>query len=419
MKKILCILLIFPMLCFTLTGCNDKLREENEIISIVEDELPNCEFVNVKSSIDDNGKEQKEYKFKNDDFEFCLIDYLSEDSFGFDTNAVSTTYLQETLKQNKEKLLKLLDDYNIKIYDKTQESFDNEKLENFKKNEGILLIFDISEYNAYETNFSFLIGKYKDIETIYDFIKDFYNIIEKYIPDKPFSLENFPIDIQISTKKVLNPDKYNKNSVYLLHTNFSVEGLEFDYAEKWSKYEYASAVKDGYIFDSAIDVNKVKPFKLDKLYIDGELYESERYETNFYYNIDDEKYYTIVSFGMQFEYNGGVDDYLQREIIQKYHPKSNYTITDSKDTSEYRIGLNKYKVKWSDHGLDSVSGDRDELLFYKNGKKLDIKNIYYLGNHSAGASYNKYISVDDFAKIMEMKVEKINIEERAVYLSTK
>lgn len=419
MKKILCILLIFPMLCFTLTGCNDKLREENEIISIVEDELPNCEFVNVKSSIDDNGKEQKEYKFKNDDFEFCLIDYLSEDSFGFDTNAVSTTYLQETLKHNKEKLLKLLDDYNIKIYDKTQESFDNEKLENFKKNEGILLIFDISEYNAYETNFSFLIEKYKDIETIYDFIKDFYNIIEKYIPDKPFSLENFPIDIQISTKKVLNPDKYNKNSVYLLHTNFSVEGLEFDYAEKWSKYEYASAVKDGYIFDSAIDVNKVKPFKLDKLYIDGELYESERYETNFYYNIDDEKYYTIVSFGMQFEYNGGVDDYLQREIIQKYHPKSNYTITDSKDTSEYRIGLNKYKVKWSDHGLDSVSGDRDELLFYKNGKKLDIKNIYYLGNHSAGASYNKYISVDDFAKIMEMKVEKINIEERAVYLSTK
>ena len=419
MKKILCILLIFPMLCFTLTGCNDKLREENEIISIVEDELPNCEFVNVKSSIDDNGKEQKEYKFKNDDFEFCLIDYLSEDSFGFDTNAVSTTYLQETLKQNKEKLLKLLDDYNIKIYDKTQESFDNEKLETFKKNEGILLIFDISEYNAYETNFSFLIEKYKDIETIYDFIKDFYNIIEKYIPDKPFSLENFPIDIQISTKKVLNPDKYNKNSVYLLHTNFSVEGLEFDYAEKWSKYEYASAVKDGYIFDSAIDVNKVKPFKLDKLYIDGELYESERYETNFYYNIDDEKYYTIVSFGMQFEYNGGVDDYLQREIIQKYHPKSNYTITDSKDTSEYRIGLNKYKVKWSDHGLDSVSGDRDELLFYKNGKKLDIKNIYYLGNHSAGASYNKYISVDDFAKIMEMKVEKINIEERAVYLSTK
>lgn len=419
MKKFLCILLILPMLCFALTGCNDKLREEDEIISIVEDELPNCKFVNVKSSIDDNGKEQKEYRFKNNDFEFCLIDYLSEDSFGFDTNAVSTTYLQETLKHNKEKLLKLLDDYNIKIYDKTQESFDNEKLETFKKNEGILLIFDISEYNAYETNFSFLIEKYKDIETIYDFIKDFYNIIEKYIPDKPFSLENFPIDIQISTKKVLNPDKYNKNSVYLLHTNFSVEGLEFDYAEKWSKYEYASAVKDGYIFDSAIDVNKVKPFKLDKLYIDGELYESERYETNFYYNIDDEKYYTIVSFGMQFEYNGGVDDYLQREIIQKYHPKSNYTITDSKDTSEYRIGLNKYKVKWSDHGLDSVSGDRDELLFYKNGKKLDIKNIYYLGNHSAGASYNKYISVDDFAKIMEMKVEKINIEERAVYLSTK
>ena len=120
MKKFLCILLILPMLCFALTGCNDKLREEDEIISIVEDELPNCKFVNVKSSIDDNGKEQKEYRFKNNDFEFCLIDYLSEDSFGFDTNAVSTTYLQETLKHNKEKLLKLLDDYNIKIYDKTQ-----------------------------------------------------------------------------------------------------------------------------------------------------------------------------------------------------------------------------------------------------------------------------------------------------------
>ena len=76
MKKILCILLIIPMLCFALTGCNDELREESEIISIVESEIPNCELIDVKSSIDDSGKEQKEYRFKNDDFEFYLIDYL-------------------------------------------------------------------------------------------------------------------------------------------------------------------------------------------------------------------------------------------------------------------------------------------------------------------------------------------------------
>lgn len=416
MKKILCILLIIPILCFALTGCNDELREESEIVSIVESEIPNCELIDVKSSIDDSGKEQKEYRFKNDDFEFYLIDYLSEDSFGFDTNAVSTTYLKEVLKYNKEKISNLLDKYSIKTYDETQEFYDKEKLEAFKKNEGILLIFDASEYNVYKTNFSFFIEKYKDIETVYNFTEDFYNILKKYIPDKPFSLENFPINIQISTKNILNPNNYNKNNVYLLQTNFSIENLKFDYAEKWSKYEYATAVKEGYIFDNAINVDKVKPFKLDKLYINGDLYESERYETNFYYNIDDDKYYTIVCFGMQFEYNGGVDDYLQREIIQKYYPKSNYTITDAKDTSEYRIGLNKYKIKWSDHGLDSIDSDRDEMIFYKNGKKLDVKNIYYLGNRSAGASYNKFVSVDDFAKIMEMEIEKIDIENRAVYL---
>lgn len=73
-------------------------------------------------------------------------------------------------------------------------------------------------------------------------------------------------------------------------------------------------------------------------------------------------------------------------------------------TTSYKIG--------NDHYL--IERQRDSLTFYKNGRKLSIKNYTELSSTNTGATYFFWISVDDFASIMGMSVEKVG--EDGVYL---
>lgn len=126
-----------------------------------------------------------------------------------------------------------------------------------------------------------------------------------------------------------------------------------------------------------------------------------------------EQYYTIVCFGVNIEYNGGVQDYLQREILEYLYPDCNYTIKGNVTT--YDIGWPGVKVKKNRETYD--------LTFKLGLVELDIEDkahdfLDYMGV-SSGATYFRYIPVDDFASLMKLEVENIDTENGAVYLKSR
>ena len=140
------------------------------------------------------------------------------------------------------------------------------------------------------------------------------------------------------------------------------------------------------------------------LYIDGVPYRSERYEVCFLYNIRDGRYYTPVGFGIELDYNGGVEDYLQREIIEYYYPDAGYTISMEDQTSTYKIGSDSYLIERKEDGL----------VFLKNEEEVPLVCEKEVSDTHPGAAYYYWVSVDDFAMLLGMTVERV--DESGVYL---
>lgn len=226
-------------------------------------------------------------------------------------------------------------------------------------------------------------------------LEEIYRLVEDYIPKE--TLDWFPFEIKFWTL-------YGERELIVI--------------EKQGDWDYSYYRQLLYLnFKNAVDMGLVKDVELSEemlasipqkyiraLYINGEPYQSDRYEIRFLYNLEDKRYYALVGFGIDIEYNGGVEDHLQREIIKSYYPDSGYSISMKEQTTSYQIG--------NDHYL--IERQRDSLTFYKNGRKLQIKNYTELSSTNTGATYFFWISVDDFASIMGMSVEKV--EEGGVYL---
>lgn len=428
MKRIRLSVIIFSalFLFLSLTGCA-KLRDEDYIIKSVEILYPNAKFIRVESNTTYDDLDSKTYYFNNGDFEFSFCDYIQEGSGGFDHNAVTCDYYDKLYEFKKDEIDNVLKNSKVPaICEKdnlyTDENNDYE-IEEFEKENPFRCVFRTPTSVSYSDSFhfEFYINDYAQIEMCTEFLTNLYDVVEKYIPTTSEKFcETFYIDFNTSEYYPTPENEYyeERNDIYNQNKKLSKEDFDIDNIKLWTKYRYAVLVKDGKLTDSKIDTNKVKHLFLDNLIIDGKTIESDKYDTEFVYDVKNDKYYTVVSFGMEFEYNGGVKDYLQREIIEEFYNDTNYKINNSKDETTYKIGKNKYKVNWTTKFGESIEDD-DYMIFYKNGKDMKIKNFYNIGNCFTGASYNRYISIDDFAKIMEMEVERIDQNTKTVYLKTK
>ena len=67
---------------------------------------------------------------------------------------------------------------------------------------------------------------------------------------------------------------------------------------------------------------------------------------------------------------------------------------------QYVIGQDEFCIEWSKRDTE-----KGELLFHKNGTLMEIKTYKNVGPISNKASYNRFISVEDFAKLLNMSVE--------------
>ena len=228
-----------------------------------------------------------------------------------------------------------------------------------------------------------------------DAMEEICQLLRDYLPKAQLNWFSFQLSLLTD---------YGENQQYFIYQR---EDWDAAYARQLLYLDFKADVEEGLVSDVGLSqelLDAIPQKYIRSLYINGKPYQSEDYEICFLYNILDETYYTRVGFGVKLNYNGGVEDYLQREIIESYYPEAEYTISPRAQTSTYTIGADQYLVKRRDDGL----------TFFKNDTELQIAAYQELSGTHTGATYYFWVSVDDFATLLGMTVDKV--EEDGVYL---
>lgn len=358
--------LLFMLL--SLTSCG-RLKSNYAIEAGIREILPDAVILNVETGTRSKGHKFKRFTVDNKGIIFIFENYQATDTmFGGTVAFTEVNYAEKLFEYFAQEIEEILKKHHIEMDDRISGS-------------AINLTNRITDMAGLDASASAL--------------EEIYRLVEDYIPKE--TLDWFPFDIKFWTL-------YGERELILI--------------EKQGDWDYSYYRQLLYLnFKNAVDMGLVKDVELSEemlasipqkyiraLYINGEPYQSDSYEIRFLYNLEDKRYYALVGFGIDIEYNGGVEDHLQREIIKSYYPDSGYSISMKEQTTSYQIG--------NDHYL--IERKRDSLTFYKNGRKLSIKNYTELSSTNTGATYFFWISVDDFASIMGMSVEKVG--EDGVYL---
>lgn len=361
-KRIAIFLLL--LFVFSLTGCG-RLQSNHEIKAGIRQALPDMVILDIET-----GKRHNQYKFKE---------------FTIDNKGVVFTYKTEQSKDFFFPVLTIANsdnDYREKLF----EYFAQE-------------IADISEkYQVEIEDTGYITNSISDMEEIESGVKalqELYLLMEDYIPKT--ELDWFPFSLTLwttyGTSHIITIDKQGD--------------FNYDYAVQFLYMNFRADVDMGLVTDVKLSeelLASIPQKYIHTLYINGKPYQSEKYEISFIYNLEDEKYYALAGFGIENEYNGEGEDYLQEEIIESYYPGAEYSISIKDHKSSYKIGNDLY----------SVERKKDGLIFMKNNSILNIQSYREISGERSGATYYYWIRVDDFAEIMGMSVDKV--EESGVYL---
>ena len=361
----------FALLLFVLgllAGCG-RLRSTQEVETGIRQALPDAEILNVKTGMRSEKHKMKSYTIDNKGVVFTYTNYQRTDTlFGGTTASSENDYCQKLFEHFSEEIHRIAEKYQVEI-EIVSGSFAR-------------IVNDVTTV--------------EEIDAGVDAMEEICMLIKDYMPEE--KLNWFPFEIGLMTRygknwQFIMEKQGDWNESYyrkLLYLNFKADAEEGLTDGVSAPQEWLESIPQKYIRN---------------LYINGEPYRSEDYEIRFLYNVEDGKYYTPVGFGVKLDYNGGVEDYLQREIIERYYPDSEYTISEKEKATSYKIGGDHYEVKRQEEGL----------IFLKNGVNLQIANKNEISHTHTGATYYYWISVEDFAALLGMSVEKI--EESGVYLS--
>lgn len=361
-----CVILFF--LLSLLAACG-KLQGTHEVKSEIRQILPEAVVLNVESGRRSNIRyKYKKYTIDNKGIVFTYENYQGQDTmFGITQAFSKNDYCERLFEYFAEDVDRIIEKYQVEIE---------------VHGSGAWIKNDISHMN--------------DIDHGIDAMEEIYALIEDYIPEAKWIWFEFSIRLDTANygkAQLICIDKqgdwdasYYRQLLYMNLKDAAEQGMA-------TKVEMPQELLD------AIPQKYIR-----NLYINGEPYQSDRYEIRFLYNIKDGRYYTPVGFGIELDYNGGVEDYLQKEIIEFYYPEAEYTISTKKQVSTYNIGNDHYHVKRQEDGL----------VFLKNGKELPIVHEREISDTHPGAVYYYWVSVDDFALLLGMSVDKV--DDSGVYL---
>ena len=361
-KWAICLALIL----FSLTGCG-RLQSRFEVESLIRKALPDGVILKVETGMRSKNYKFKKYFIENKGVLFTYENYQGGNFFFAGTSTYSENdYCKKLFEYFEQEIGEITEKYQIKAE---------------ASGSAITLYNEAADMEG--------VGRGAKA------LQEIYLLLEDYIPQA--ELYWFPFSIKLWTD-------YGERQLISIHKQGD---WDYDYYRQLLYLNFKSDVDLGRVSSVKLSqewLDSIPQKYIQSLYINGEAYQSETYETQFIYNLEDGKYYARVGFGIEIDYNGGVEDYLQREIIEAYYPDAGYSISMKEHTSTYQIGQDRYLIKRL----------KDDLVFFKNGRELPVKSFLEVSGTHTGAAYYFWISVDDFASILGMSLEKV--DENGVYL---
>lgn len=354
------------MIC-SVTGCG-RLKSDLTVATGIRQALPDAVFLDKETGARSGDYEFKRFTVENRGVIFTYENYQGADTFFGGKVAFSgNDYCEKLFEYFSEEIEEITDQYQV----------------------------ELNEVHGSHMEIRNRISHMEDIDSGVKAMQEIYLLLEDYIPQTELSW--FPFELALCTD-------YGK-----VQHIFIVKQGDWDesYARQLLYLNFKADVDTGMVTDVELSeelLDTIPQKYIRALYINGKPYCSDDYEICFLYNLKDGKYYTRAGFGIELEYNGGVEDHLQREIIEACYPDSGYTISMDDQTSAWQIGDDHYLVKRQEDGL----------IFSKNDCELQIEYDSEISGTNTGATYYYWISVDDFAMLMGMTVEKV--EENGVYL---
>lgn len=384
MKKFLTLTILLVLFC--LTGCAE-LQEEETMIQNISECIPNAEYIKVEK--DDGGEESNGgniYYFKGKDFDFVVEDFIYSNPGGLPYNDQETDYYQKLLELKNDEINAIKEKYNFEIV--------------------------IQDEWMSGLEIECIVNSFGDIKDSFGFCTDVYNLLKEHLPKE--TTELFPCECELNIRI---EDVENEYGLYLNNMNLNFVQNQYKIKKEYVAFTeeyYVEKVRKGEITDFSVGskhLEKYKPLTLNSIYINGNEFISERYEPEIIFNIMDGEYYLTIGYGIELEYNGGVEDFINREIIQEYYPNSKYSINKTSHYTTYKINGDKYKIV--------RNNNTDDYRFYKNGKEMDIKDYEKVTGYRAGAAYFRLVKAEDFAVLTGLKLVKIDYNSGIVYFETK
>lgn len=359
---------LFFLLPGILIGCG-RLKNTFEVKIKIKQALPDAVVLNVETGTRSNVMYKfKRYTIDNKGMVFTYENYQGQDTmFGMKTAFSENNYCETLFEFFQEDIDKIIEKYQVEI--KVHSSY------------------------VWITN---NISHMKEIDNGINAMQEIYTLIEDYIPETELTWFDFSI--------YLDTANFGRPQIILIEKQGDWDA---SYSQQLLYMNLKAAAEQGLATKVEMPqelLDTIPQKYIRNLYINGEPYQSDKYEICFLYNIKDGMYYTPVGFGIELDYNGGVEDYLQREIIEFYYPDANYTISMKDKTSSYKIGNDHYLVK----------RQKNSLVFLKNGSELPIAHEKEISDTHPGADYYYWVNTDDFALLLGMFVDKV--DESGVYL---
>lgn len=419
-KQIFSVLFVFLFSVFLLfmSGCDEELRTKEEIVSLVTTHFPEAELVNYEESGTECLKRVYDFKFKDITFtitEEQLIQLM------FATKMVS---FEDTFSKS------------------LAEYFNEEKLYSISEKAEELNVTTSYDHNGIE--FWCDVDSYKEIPDAIDTFEEIYNEVYEYLPETSFHYSDvctnigFYIDFPNEARETYDyPYKMRgwglNEKIGLENIRSKEDSIDWEEEEKVKLMDYKVLIDDGLIVDEDFVQNvysEVPSKYFFKLFIDGEEFICENYyyplsdsgvvsdpvvvKLAFVYDMKTETYLALVGYDECFK---GYQ-YLIKAIIEEYYTNTNFSEEDG--VVKYSINNTVYSLKEGSKG-EVFKGDKSKICVNKwdltNSENQIVNTCKSIAQMKAKPRFS-FISIDDFADIVGMKVDKIDVENRAVYLVT-
>ncbi|WP_455713951.1 hypothetical protein [Anaerosporobacter sp.] len=369
------------------TGCGDKYPPtEQEVFSYIRENYGgSCKLISTEKKQD-----------TEEESEITIYHFQSEFGFDFDVEG-GLDYNPPGLFPAKYSKY-IYTDYMEKLQDFIA---DDIKILSDKYASGDIKI--TTEDEGYSISVTF--QKYNNIRTVYEFVYELRLLYGDKYKVKDEGLSNINITMYKDDKQFYST---NLSWINKLDKEKSIEYLQLFYVEGVRQEEYIDATVDE---DMLTNMPRIV---IEELVINGNQYTSKKYDPQFVYSVDEQEWLTLVGYGVILDYNGNVQDYMQREIITEYLD-GDYDIDNENNITRYTISNDSYEVyfPFDDEGI------KDEYYFMKNNQKLNIKlsECPSLWGDSE-ANYFAYIKLSDWAELLNMDYTVDN-KEGVVILNSK